>query len=160
MTTRAAGRLMTRPGSVKGGPRGPVGQGQAVGPEQVLEVEGPARGHGGGAHAVLQDQVPADDPGGQLPKNAVGVGVGAARLGHHGGQFGIAQGRQGAGRPGQEEGEDDARAGDLHPHPGDDEDAGADDLGHPDDHQVQAGEAAAQGGGAVFRAPGRRAPAF
>ena len=151
---QGGGQVDDPPRLGKGRAAGPEGQVQAVGPEQVLEIEGPARGHGGGAHAVLQDQVPADDPGGQLPKNSVSVSVGAAGLGHHGGQFGITQGRQGTGPAGQEEGEDDARAGDLHAHPGDDEDAGADDLGHADDHQVQAGEAAAQGGGAVF---GRRA---
>ncbi|MFZ0052224.1 MAG: hypothetical protein WAK96_10650 [Desulfobaccales bacterium] len=112
-------------------------------PHQVLKVAGPAGGHRGRAHAVFQDQIPADDPGDQLPEDAVGVSVGAAGLGHHGRQLGIAQGRQGAGGARQQQGEKQARAGDLDPHAGDDEDAGADDLGHPDDHQVQTIQAAA-----------------
>ena len=159
VTTRAAGRLSTRPGSVKGGPLAQTGRRQTEAAQQILQVKGPARGHGGGAHAVFQDQVPADDPGGQFPKNPVGIGVGAAGLGHHGRQFGIAQGRQGAGGSRQEEGEEQARAGDLDAHPGDHEDAGADDLGHPDDHEVQAGEAAAAKPGPQPRG-GRRGPAF
>ena len=111
---------MTRPGAVKGGPLA----------------------HGR-SHTILQDQVPADDPGRQFPEDAVGVRIGAAGLGQYGGQFGVTQGRQGAGPPGQEEGQDNAGAGDLYAHPGNNEDTGPDDLGHPDDHQVQAGEAAA-----------------
>jgi hypothetical protein len=44
---------------------------------------------------------------------------------------------------GHQKGQDDAGAGDVDAHPGDDEDAGPDDLGDANDHQVQAGEAAA-----------------
>ena len=46
-------------------------------------------------------------------------------------------------QPGHQKGQDDAGAGDFHPDPGNHKDAGSDDLGDPDDHQVQAGEAAA-----------------
>ena len=56
---------------------------------------------GGKTHAdrhvragVLQDQVPADDPGDELAQSGVGVSVGRAGDGNHRGQLGIAEARQ------------------------------------------------------------------
>ena len=48
------------------------------------------------ADGVLEDQVPADDPGDQLAHGGVGVGVGAARDGDHRRQLGIAEAGEGA----------------------------------------------------------------
>ena len=48
-----------------------------------------ADGHVG--EGVFQDQVPADDPRNQLAHGDVGVGVGAAGDGDHGGQLGVTE---------------------------------------------------------------------
>jgi hypothetical protein len=83
--------------------------------------------------------------GQQFPENGIGVGIRAPRLGQHGSQLRVTQSRQGAGRAGHQKGEDDAGSGDLHSHPGDDKDAGPDDLGHADDQQIHPAQGAAQG---------------
>src|SRR5262249_42121855 len=62
--------------------------------KEFVEVAGPARGHGGAAHGVFKDQIPADDPGGQLAERGVSVGVGAAGHGNHRGELGVAKGSQ------------------------------------------------------------------
>ena len=73
---------------------------------------------GGKTHAdrhvragVLQDQIPADDPGDQLAQRGVGVGVGRAGNGNHRGQFGIAEAGERADNGHQHHGERDGRAG-------------------------------------------------
>ncbi len=43
------------------------------------------------AEGVLQNQVPADDPGHQFAQSGVGVGVSRAGDGNHRGQFGVAK---------------------------------------------------------------------
>ena len=66
--------------------------------DEVLEVVRPAVGHRGRGHGVLEDQVPADDPGEQLAQGGVGVGVGGAGDRHHRGELGVAQRGEDAGR--------------------------------------------------------------
>jgi hypothetical protein len=77
-----------------------VGQLPAEDVQDALEVAGPPVRHGGGADGVLQDQVPADDPGEQLAERGVGVGIGRARDRHHRGELGIAQRREHANEAG------------------------------------------------------------
>src|SRR3712207_7178903 len=44
-----------------------------------IEILGPRRSHRRTTHGILEDQVPADDPGQQFTQRRVGVSVGAAR---------------------------------------------------------------------------------
>ena len=62
----------------------------------------------------------------------------------HGRHLGIAQGRQQRGQARDNKGNENAGPGHLHAHPGNDKNPGADDLGHADDHQIKAAEAAGQ----------------
>ena len=113
--------------------------------EQVLEVRGPAVGHRGRGHGVFQDQVPADDPGEQLAERRVGVGVGRARHRHHGGELGVAQGREHAGEARGDEGEHQGGPGlVVRGHAGEHEDAGADDGPDAEARQLHRTEDAAE----------------
>ena len=115
------------------------------GREQLVQVARPGRGHRGAAHGVFQDQVPADDPGEDLAQRGVGVGVGAAGHGGHGGELGVAQGGQGAAHAGDGIGQDHARPGiQGRGPPGDDEDAGADDAAHAQRRQRPGAQHAVQ----------------
>ncbi len=62
---------------------------------------------------VLEDEVPADDPGDELAHGGVGVGVGGAGDGDHAGELGVAEAGEGAddGDEDQREGEGGAGAG-------------------------------------------------
>ena len=57
------------------------------------------------ADRVLEDQVPADDPGHELAEGRVGVRVGAAGDRDHGRELGVAEPGQRAHRAQQHEGE-------------------------------------------------------
>ena len=48
------------------------------------------------AEGVLEDEVPADDPGDQLAERRVGVGVGRPGDGDHAGELGVAEAGEGA----------------------------------------------------------------
>ncbi len=78
--------------------------------EQGDHVPRPGDGHRGVADGVLEEQVPADDPGDQLAQRGVGVRVGAARHRDHGGELGVAERGEGADDGRQDEGEDERRA--------------------------------------------------
>ena len=126
------------------------------------------------AHRVLEDQVPADDPGHQLAQRRVGVGVGGAGLRDHRRQLGVAQCRQRTGRAQQQEREDQGRA---RPVPDDHavgadlaggsradgaEDPGADDRANGQHHQVAGAEHPLErvgGVGLVHQQRGNRFPA-
>ena len=77
--------------------------------QQRREVVAPRDRDGDVADGVLEDQVPADDPGDELAERRVGVGVGAAGLRNHRRQLGVAERRQRADAAEQEEGEDQRR---------------------------------------------------
>lgn len=89
----------------------PVGDDQAGSAHQRLEVVGPTDGYRHVAHGVFDDQVPADHPGDQFAQRGVGIGVGRPRNGHQRGEFGVAQGHEGADHRRQHEGEHEPRAG-------------------------------------------------
>ena len=81
--------------------------------QERVEVIGPAGGDDAGADGVLEDQVPADDPGDKLAQGRVSVGVGAAGHRHHAGQLRIAERREAAADGGQQKREDERRAGEF-----------------------------------------------
>lgn len=84
----------------------------------------------------------ADDPGDQFPHRGVGVGIGAARDGHHGRELRVAQPGEEAGEAGQYEGVGDRRPGVMCGlRAGEHEDAGADGAadaegGEADDTEI------------------------
>jgi hypothetical protein len=77
--------------------------------EQVVEVARDADGDHRHDRGVLQQQVPADEPGGELAQDDVAVGVGRTRLGDEPGELGVGERRGGAGDAGDEEGQHDGR---------------------------------------------------
>ena len=156
-TMNIAGRLSTCPGGRPAlgeeppdvdpgvGRRGvDVGRGGVFGRDddaEVLEerdhVSRPAHRDGGGGEEVLQNQVPADDPGEELAQRRVAVGVGGAGDRDHGGEFGVAQSGEGAGGTGEDEGDHDPRAGVVGGGlPRQHEDARADDRADAEQDQV------------------------
>ncbi len=96
--------------------------------EQRHEIAGPADGDRGGAERVLEDQVPADDPGDELAERRVGIGVGRAGDRHARSELRVAERRQHARQPGQDHRQHDRRPGIRRRGlAGQHEDAGADD---------------------------------
>jgi hypothetical protein len=81
---------------------------------------------------VLEQQVPADEPGEERAEGRVGVGVGRAGGRDHRRHLGVAERRDGGREAGEQERQDDGRPGVLRGGgAGRDEDAGADDRGDP-----------------------------
>ena len=94
---------------------------------------------------VLEDQVPPDDPGDDLPEGRVAVGVGAPRHGHEGGEFRVAQRRKDRRHAGQHEGEHDRRPGvERRNRAREHEDAGPDDRPDSEHREVQRAQSALQ----------------
>ena len=79
--------------------------------EQRLEVVAPRDRDRHVADRVLEDQIPADDPGDDLAQRRVRIRVRAAGLRNHRRQLGVAEPRQRAHRAEQHEREDERRAG-------------------------------------------------
>ncbi len=77
--------------------------------EEGDQRRAPARGDGSGAESVLEDEVPADDPGEYLAQRRVAIGVGRAGDGDHGGELGVAKSGKGATRAREDIGEHDGR---------------------------------------------------
>ena len=69
----------------------PARERDAEAAEEGVGVAGPGDGDGRVADRVLEEQIPADDPGRQLAERGVGVRVGAARDGDHRGELGVAE---------------------------------------------------------------------
>ena len=88
-----------------------IGEVHAERAEKRLEVVAPGDRHGDVPHRVLENQVPADDPGNQLAERRVGIRVRAPRLGNHGGQFGVAEAGERAADAQQQERKDQGRTG-------------------------------------------------
>ena len=96
--------------------------------QQAAKIARPADCDGRGGDAIFQHQIPADEPAEKAAHGGVGIGVGAAGDRDHRGHFGVAQPREEAADPGDDERDDDGRAGMLGGRrAGDDEDARADD---------------------------------
>ena len=140
-TMNTAGRLKTPPSS--GDLAIASGSGDPErGVEERVEVAAPADRDRGDRDAVLQDQVPADDPGDDLAERGVGVGVRAAGHRDRRRQLGVRQRGEHAGDRGQHERQDDRRTGDAGALADHHEDAGADDGA--DTHRGQLGRADAR----------------
>src|SRR5205085_1834732 len=60
--------------------------------DEIDDIPRPANTDSRRTYRVLQDQVPADNPGDQLTKRRVRVGIGAAGNWYGTGEFGIADG--------------------------------------------------------------------
>ena len=97
------------------------------GVQQRLQVAAPADGDRGDRDPVLEDEVPADDPGHELAQRRVAVRVRAAGDRDRRGQLAVRERREQAGDAGEGEGDDDRRAGVADRLADDDEDARADD---------------------------------
>ena len=114
-TMNTAGRLNTPPASgdfaIASGSVTPK-----AASEERVEVAAPADGDRRDRYAVLEDEVPADDPGDDLAERRVRVGVRTARHRDRRGQLRIGQGGERARHGGEDEGQDDA-AGPAMPTP-------------------------------------------
>ncbi len=111
--------------------------------EQLAEVGGPGDRDGDVADRVLQDQVPADDPGHRLAQGGVAVRVGGAGDRHQARELRVAQRAEAAGDRGEEDrqhhpgaGGRAARARRRAAQGG--EDAGPDDRPDPEGREVPA----------------------
>ena len=101
------GRIVGRP-KVRREPRGNMNADVA---HQFPEIAGPSDRHANVADRVLDDQVPANNPGDQFAERCVGVRVGAARDGHDRGELRITQGGESTRHGRENEGQNDGRAG-------------------------------------------------
>ena len=120
---------------------------QAEAFQQLVEVSGPAGGHGGRLQGVFQDQIPADHEGDEFAERQIGVGVGRAGDRSHGGELGVAQAGETAADGGQQERYGQGRAGGERALAGEHEDAGADDRADAEHRQVECAHRAFEGSG-------------
>ncbi len=96
--------------------------------KQADDIAAPTRCDGGRAEGVLENEVPANDPGEELAESGVAVGIGRAGNGNQRGKLGVAEPREDAADAGKNEGDDNRGAGEQGGSgTGEDEDAGADD---------------------------------
>ena len=102
------------------------------------DVARPADGDGGGGKQILENQVPADDPGDEFAQRGVAVSVGRPGDGDHGRELGVAQAGKGASQSRQHEGKDNRRPGVLRRRlAGEHENARANDCPDAQSGQVQ-----------------------
>ena len=114
--------------------------------QQLVQVLAPGNAHGGRAQRVLHNQGPADNPGHELAHRGVGVGVGRAGNGNHGGELGVAQAGKHAADGGHDESQRHARPGGLRGGGGGaHKQAGPDDGAHAQGHEVAGAQGALQG---------------
>jgi hypothetical protein len=113
--------------------------------EKRHEIAAPPDRNRRAGHHVFEYQVPADEPGDDLAERGVAVGVGAAAYRHHRRKFGVAQAGEHAADAGDDERDDDRRAGVLGGgQSGEHEDAGADDAADAERDQRRNSECAHQ----------------
>ena len=113
--------------------------------DQEPEVPGDADRDHGHDRGVLQQQVPADEPAGQLAEHRVPVRVCRTRLGDEPGELGVREGGRRTGHPRHQEREHHRGPGGLVGHgPGEGEDAGADDAAHADRGELPQAEGPGQ----------------
>ena len=105
--------------------------------EQGREVGAPAHGDRGHRHAVLEDQIPPDDPREDLAHRRVGVRVCRARHRKRGRELRVGEGREDTGDAGEQERDHERRAGLGDGLPDDHEDPRADDRADAESGQVQ-----------------------
>src|SRR5262249_2461063 len=76
---------------------------------KLLEVGGPAVGHGGGSNGVLEYQVPSDDPRKQFTERCIGIRIRRARHRHHRSKFRVPKRSKDAGQARQDKREHQGR---------------------------------------------------
>ena len=89
----------------------PVRHVQAEQVQEAAEVARPRDRHGDVADRVLDDEIPADDPGDELAERGVGIGVGRAGHRHHRRELGVAQRGEPTGDRGEHERDHDRGPG-------------------------------------------------
>ena len=110
MVEPVAGQILQAFGQIGG--RDPYGRGMQAEPvQQVHHVGGKAHADGHVGAGVFQNQIPADDPGDQFAQGGVGVGIGRAGDGNHGGQFGVTEAGERADDGHQKQRDGDRRTG-------------------------------------------------
>ncbi len=113
--------------------------------QERSEVSAPADRHRRGAEQILEDQIPADDPGDELAERRVAVGVRAAGDRDHRRELGVAESGEQTAETGEDERVDDGRSGVLRRGgAGQDEDAGADDGADAEHREVERAERSPQ----------------
>ena len=101
--------------------------------QQHLHIARPADRNDGDDERVFEQQIPADDPGGEFAEHRVAVGIRAAGDGNHAGELGVAQCRRRAADTGDQERQRDRRPGiRCRLLAGEHEDADADDAADAD----------------------------
>src|SRR5262249_20833796 len=115
-------------------------------PQERHDVARPPNRYRHGSESVLQDQVPADDPGDELTEGRVPVGVRAPGHGNEGGEFGVAERREDRSHTREDERRNDGGAGVLGgDRTGQDENASTDDRTYSQRREVYRTQHAFQG---------------
>ena len=109
--------------------------------EESDDVARPADGDGARRHRVFEDEIPANDEGDELAQGRIGVGVGAARGGHDGGELRVGETRKRTRESREDERQRHGRpcvlgGSDAREH----EDARADDGADAEHQEVDSGE--------------------
>ena len=113
--------------------------------EERSEISGPTHRHSRSAEQILEDQVPSDDPRDELTQRRVAVRVRASGDRNHRREFGVTQPREQTANAGQDERQDDGRAGILSRRCAcEDEDAGAYDGADAERREIERAERALQ----------------
>jgi hypothetical protein len=81
----------------------PAGEMDIEALQEIVEITAPRNGHDDVADRVFEDQGPADDPGDELAKRDIGIGIGASGDRNAAGKFGVAHGREAAGNSREDE---------------------------------------------------------
>jgi hypothetical protein len=107
------------------------------------EIPRPTHGDGRCAEQILEDQIPADDPGDELAEGRIAIGVRASRDGNHARELGVAQTGEQTAQSRENEGQNDGgsrvlRGGGAGQH----EDSGADDGADAQRGEIQRAEGA------------------
>ena len=119
--------------------------------QQAHRVAGPSHRDCCDRKEVLEDQVPADEPGDTLPEGGVRVGVRAAGHRDHRGEFRVAKASKQATDAGEYERQRERGTCVLGGgHAGENEDAGTDDSADAQQRQLRGGECAPQLVAGVF----------
>ena len=148
-TMKTAGMLTVPPSP--GGPAIDSGSATPKIESKALLVLAPADRDRRDGDAVLEDQVPADDPGDEVAHSRVGVGVGAAGDRDARRQLGVTERGERARHAGEDERQHDRRAGGGDRLADHDEDAGADDRAEAQRGRVAQPDDALEAGALLLR---------
>ena len=118
---------------------------KAQGLKQRHQIAAPSSRHRCRSHGILDDQVPADDPGENFAERGVPVRVGGPGNRNQRGEFGVAQTRKDAADSGENERQHNGRPRKIRRHgSGQDENSRADDGAHAERDQIHRAQHAPQ----------------